>query len=280
VLGIPIVRGRSFTTGERDEHPVAIVTESLARQLWPNRAGVGETLRLDEDLTSANLPKDEVPSASRVVTVIGVSRDVPGFRITDARRADVFVPASLDVPNASVVARVKGDPELVRQTLTEHLTTLDPNLGQVSALRSFARLETVLLGFAFGISLVLGGLALLLTVTGLFSVLSYLVEQRKREIGVRIALGASSQRVTRLVVSQTARPVVYGLIAGAAFAVALATALIAMPAGARISQIVQVTDPVAYVASLILIVAACLFAAWIPARRASRVDPMRTLRQE
>jgi len=111
-------------------------------------------------------------------------------------------------------------------------------------------------------------------------VLSYLVEQRTREIGVRMALGASSHKVTQLMLAQTTRPVVYGLIAGAGAAAALAAAVLATPVGAYISQIVHITDPVAYLASLGIIVAACLLAAWIPAARAAKVDPMRTLRQE
>ena len=95
-----------------------------------------------------------------------------------------------------------------------------------------------------------------------------------------MALGASSRKVTQLMLSQTTRPVIYGLLAAVGFATALATMLIAMPAGATISEIVHVTDPLAYVASLLVVVAACLLAAWIPATRAARVDPMRTLRQE
>ena len=129
-------------------------------------------------------------------------------------------------------------------------------------------------------SLVLGGLALLLTVSGLFSVLSYLVEQRTREIGIRMALGASSQSETRLILAQTTRPVIYGLLAGAGLAASLATIPIATPAAATLTEIVRVTDPIAYVASFLAIVAACLLAAWIPAARAARLDPMQTLRQE
>ncbi|MGE0866080.1 MAG: FtsX-like permease family protein, partial [Vicinamibacterales bacterium] len=114
----------------------------------------------------------------------------------------------------------------------------------------------------------------------LFSVLSYLVEQRTREIGVRMALGATSHSVTRLVLAQTTRPVLFGLAAGGGLAATLATVLLATPAGGMISEIVHVTDPVAYGSSLLLITAACLAAAWIPAARAARVDPMQTLRQE
>jgi ABC-type antimicrobial peptide transport system permease subunit len=215
-----------------------------------------------------------------MVTVVGVSKDVAGFRITDVKESGVYLPTSLSRPNTSLVARVKGDPDLARQTLLENLTRVDPNMGQITTMRTVARLEYFFLQIAFAVSVILGGLALLLTVSGLFSVLSYLVEQRTREIGVRMALGATSQRVTQLMLAQTARPVIVGLVAGAGLAATLATVLIAMPFGELISEIVHVKDPVAYAASLLVIVAACLVAAWIPASRASRVDPMKTLRQE
>jgi predicted permease len=281
VFGIPILRGRSFTAAERDgDHPVVIVSESIARGLWPNGNGVGETFRLEQDLNSASRPRDEPPMPARLVTVVGVSREVPGFRFAEVTDARVFLPTSVNAPRTSVVARVSGDPELARRTLVESLTRLDPNMGMIVTMRTVARLETYLLQIAFWVSLILGGLALLLTVSGLFSVLSYLVEQRTKEIGVRMALGASSQKVTELILAQTTRPVIYGLLGGAGLAASLATFLIATPAGATISKIVHVTDPVAYAASLLVVVAACLLAVWIPATRAARVDPMRTLRQD
>jgi len=96
---------------------------------------------------------------------------------------------------------------------------------------------------------------------------------------VRMALGASAHAVTKLMLAQTTRPVIAGLIAGAALAAALAKAVLATPLGALISQIVHVTDPVAYLASLGLIVAVCLPAAWIPAARAAKIEPVRALRQ-
>jgi putative ABC transport system permease protein len=86
--------------------------------------------------------------------------------------------------------------------------------------------------------------------------------------------------VTRLVIAQTARPVAYGLLAGVGFAAALATILLTMPAAAVITASVRVADPMAYAASVLAIVTACLLAAWIPAARAARLDPMRTLRQD
>jgi putative ABC transport system permease protein len=200
--------------------------------------------------------------------------------LADFREAGVYVPTSTETPKTSLIARVKGDPGLARQHLLERLTIVDPNMGQIFTMRTMARMEIYFLQIAFWVTLVLGALALTLTVSGLFSVLSYLVEQRKKEIGVRIALGATSRNVTRLVLSQTARPVAFGLLAGAGLALALATLLIALPAAGAISEVVHVTDPVAYAGSLVLIVAACLLAAAIPASRASRLDPVQTLRQE
>jgi hypothetical protein len=280
VFDIPIVRGRTFTAAERDgEHPVVIVTESTARQLWPGRSGVGEIFRLEPEPVAGTEPESAPPTPARLVTVVGVSRHVPGFRITDIPQPGMFLPTRVHAPATSIVARVSGEPGLVHRTLVDRLTRVDPGMGLIVTMRTLARLETFVLQMAFWVSLVLGGLALLLTVSGLFSVLSYLVEQRTREIGVRMALGASSQKVARLVLAQTTRPVACGLVAGAGFAAALATVLMALPTGA-LTDVVRVSDPIAYVASLIVIVAACLLAAWIPASRAARLDPMRTLRQD
>jgi hypothetical protein len=290
VFDVPIVRGRTFGEAETDQHPVVIVSESVARALWPNGSGVGQTFRLEPDLSlrrpdgfltvNPDAAGDQALMEPQMVTVVGVARDVPGFRITDVKEAGVFLPTSLHHADTTAVARVHGAPDLARQALLERLTRVDPSMGQIITMRTVARLETVFLQISFLVSLILGGLALLLTVTGLFSVLSYLVEQRTREIGVRMALGASAQKVTQFMLAQTTRPVIVGLLAGAGLSASLSAAVMATPAGGYITEIVHVTDPVAYAASLIIIVGACLMAAWIPAARAAKVDPMRTLRQE
>jgi hypothetical protein len=276
VFDVAIVRGRTFTAAEgAGEHAVAIVSETSAGRLWPGRSGVGETFRMEPEAVPG-----APPMPARVVTVIGVSRDVAGFRFVDTQEPDMFLPTNVHTPATFVVARVKGEPDVVQRALVDHLTRVDPSMGLIVTMRTVARLETFFLQVAFWVALVLGGLALLLTVSGLFSVLSYLVEQRRQEIGVRMALGASSRKVARLVVAQTTRPVACGLLAGAGFSGALSTMLVATPVGAKIAEIVRVTDPVAYLASLLVIAAACLLAAWAPARRAARLDPMRTLRQD
>jgi ABC-type antimicrobial peptide transport system permease subunit len=141
-------------------------------------------------------------------------------------------------------------------------------------------MASYLLELAFWLTLVLGVLALLLTLSGLFSVLSYLVEQRTREIGVRIALGATSRSILALVLSQSARPVGIGLLVGGSLTAALGAALLATPAAEVIGSVVRLFDPVAYAASLLCIVTACACAALIPALRAGRIDPIATLRQD
>jgi hypothetical protein len=292
VLDIAVVRGRAFTPAERTSNlSVAIVSETAARALWPNADAVGQVARLDPDPTSeprrvddlsavAPGAKEEPPLESRTFTVVGVVRDVAGFRIAPFKEAVVYVPTSAAMPKTSLIARVHGNPELARQTLLNRLTTIDPNMGQVLTMRTLARMESYFLQIAFWLTVVLGGLALALTLSGLFGVLSYLVEQRTREIGVRMALGATTRDVTRLVLSQSIRPVGFGLFIGGGSAAGLAALLLATPAAAPIGEIVHVLDPVAYAVSLLIIIAACLVAASIPATRAARLDPMRALRQE
>ncbi len=281
VLEIAVVRGRAFTAAERSPSlPLAIVSETAARTLWPNADAVGQVVRLDRDPRSDARKDDAPPLESRALTVVGVVRDVAGFRLEPAPKAVVYLPASAEMPRTALVARVHGDPLRAQQALLDRLLPIDPSLDQVGTLRWITRMETYLLRVAFWFTVCLGVLALALTLSGLFSVLSYLVEQRTREIGVRMALGATTRDVRRFVLAQSLGPVGLGLLLGGGSAAALAALLLASPAAATIGQIVHVLDPVAYAFSLLFIVAACLAAASIPATRAARLDPTETLRQE
>ncbi|MGH9199708.1 MAG: ABC transporter permease [Vicinamibacterales bacterium] len=281
VLDIAVVRGRAFAPDERTSSlSVAIVSETTAHALWPNADAVGQVVRLDRDAKSEPRSVDEPLLESRAFTVIGVVRDVAGFRIAPVPKAVVYVPTSAAMPKTALVARVHGDPDLAGQTLLNRLTMIDPNMDQVGSLRWVTRMETYLLQVAFWFTVVLGGLALALTVSGLFGVLSYLVEQRTKEIGVHMALGATTHDVARLVLSQSIRPVGFGLLIGGGSVAGLSGLLLATPAAAPIGEIVHALDPVAYAVSLLIIIAACLVAASIPATRAARLDPTLTLRQE
>jgi ABC-type antimicrobial peptide transport system permease subunit len=175
---------------------------------------------------------------------------------------------------------MRGDAGVARRELVDRLAAIDPNMAETSLLETLVRTDTYILGTSFWLTLVLGSLALLLTVSGLFSVLSYLVEQRTREIGVRMALGASRGSIGGLVLKQSAKPVGLGVLIGGVLTFGLSAALLATPAAEQISGIAQLFDPVAYGASLLLVVAACAAAALAPALRAGRVNPLVALRQD
>jgi predicted permease len=290
VLDIAIVQGRPFAPAERTpDASVAIVSETTAQALWPNASAIGRVVRLDPDPSASARTPDDVPFKPRTLTVVGVVRDVAGFRMAPFPKAVVYMPTSTAMPNTALVARVRGNPEQARQVLLNRLatidSTIDPNMrggeGQVvGTMQWITRLETQLLQLAFRFTIALGVLALALTLSGLFSVLSYVVEQRNREIGVRMALGATPLAVTRLVLSQSIRPVGVGLVIGGGLAAGLAKLLLATAGAATVGHIVHVLDPLAYGVSLLIIIAACLVAASIPAMRAARLNPARTLRQQ
>jgi ABC-type antimicrobial peptide transport system permease subunit len=155
---------------------------------------------------------------------------------------------------------------------------IDPGMGSIVTMKTLVGMQTYVTQAAFVITLVLGGLALVLTVSGLFSVLSYVVEQQSKEIGVRMALGAGSRNVVWLVLSQTLRPVGTGLIAGGGLAVAVAILLTATATELR--GWIDVLDPVAYSASVLVIVTSCMLAVSVPAVKAVRIDPIATLRRD
>jgi predicted permease len=280
VLDIDVVRGRGFTQAERTaEAGVLVVSETVARQLWPNRDAVGQVVHLQP-------PQSGSPGApsrpSHTFTVVGVVRDVGGgLQFPDLFAFQgVYLPIGPENPGTSLTLRIRGDPEQARQVLLERLTSVDPGLGAINTMRSIAGMQTSILRIAFWVTVVLGGLALVLTLSGLFSVLSYVVEQRAKDIGVRMALGATTRNVVGLVLSQSLRPVGIGLIAGGGLAAALAIVLITTPVASLIGGIVHVFDPVAYAASLLVIVTSCVLAASVPAFRAARLDPIATLRMD
>ena len=278
VVGIDIVRGRPFIAAEGNVNAgVAIVADSLARQLWPNGDALGQELRLAPD--SAAPPREGTrPAPVGTFRIVGIARDVTGFAIAEIKPANVYVPTSVADAGTMLTVRVHGEPEAARRVLLERLTAIDPNIEEIVTLKTIAGMATYFLQIGFWLTLVLGGLALVLTGSGLFSVLSYLVEQRTKEIGVRMALGATARDVGRLVLRQSIKPVGFGLAVGAALALAMGVVL--LTSLEPIGSIVRLLDPVAYVASLVVIVVACALAAWVPTMKAAHIDPMKSLRHD
>ena len=278
VFGIDVVRGRTFTAAESGGNAaVAIVAESFARQLWPQGDALGQEMRIAAD-PAAPAHEGKVPTPSGVFTIVGVAREVAGFALAEGTQTNVYMPINPAAAETILSVRVRGDAETARRVLLERLTATDPNIEQIVTLKTIAGMATYFLQIGFWLTLVLGGLALVLTGSGLFSVLSYLVEQRTKEIGVRMALGATARDVGRLVLRQTIKPVGIGLGVGAALA--LATGILLLTNLEPIGSIVRLLDPVAYVASLLMIVAACALAAWVPTMKAAHIDPMKSLRHE
>ncbi|MBK9241765.1 MAG: ABC transporter permease [Acidobacteria bacterium] len=286
VFGLTVVRGRLFTKAERQASAgVVVISETVARRIWPDRDAVGQTMTLDpfERKGVERLGQDVVTPelSSRSLTVVGVVRDARvGHGMFEMVDAGVYVPIDASSAGASLVLRVNGDPDQARRALIERLTPVDPAMGRITTVRTMAGFAGNVLALASSVAVALGVLALGLTVSGLYSVLSYVVARRTREIGVRMALGATKGRVARLVLSQSFGPVGVGIGAGAALAALLAAALLSTSASAEINGMVRVFDPLAYLGSAAAIVVACAIAAAVPAIRAARIDPMTTLKQE
>ncbi len=281
VLDIPITQGRGFAPEERTaDAGVAIVSESAVRKLWLDRVAIGQLLWLQLESPSGP-PRQRAPR--RPYSVIGVVRTAES-RVSllgmQFASAGVYLPTSPESAGTSLTVRVHGDPERARQALMDALTRVDPALPGITTMKTMAGMDAYLLRVAFWVTVAVGSLALLLTASGLFGVLSYLVEQRRQEIGLRMALGATRRDVARLVLAQMARPLGAGLVAGGGLAAALAIVLMSTGAASRIGGVVRVLDPAAYSAGLLVIVTACVLAASIPALRAARIDPIVTLKRE
>ena len=270
VIGMPVIRGRGFTPAERNANAaVVLVSERAAKRLWPGREPVGQVVRLSLDSNS-----------QRTFIVAGIVH-TPVLPMRDSGMdADVYVPADLETPGTELAVTVRDDPFRARSHLIERLGAIDPRLGAVTTLRTKVGVMAMVMGALFALGVALGGLALLLTVSGLFGVLSYTVERRSREIGLRMALGASGARVVRLVLAESGLPVGIGLAAGGLLAAVVAGALAASPLAGEIAIVIRMFDPTAYAASLLVIVLACGLAASLPALRAVRIDPCVMLRRE
>jgi putative ABC transport system permease protein len=279
-LGIPIVAGRAFT--EADTEPaakVAIVNRALARQHWPDRDPIGKQISVNPPvhlLSPGSVPPDYEPT---LLTIVGVAGDVRYGALSAAAIPLVYTPYAQGSEGATsmfLVVRASGDASALMPPIRDRISRLDPDVAasnvqtmEARAAASLAapRLHTRVLG-AFA------GLALLLAATGIYGVMSYTARQRTREIGIRMAMGAGAPAILALLLRQGVALVAIGVVTGLVGAAALTRSLQALLFE------VSATDPLVFAAITIALVTVALAAAWFPARRATRLDPLAALRED
>lgn len=266
LMGIRVFRGRGFGIEDQAGGTLAaVVSERIARTVWPSSPAVGKTFRL-----GSNGP---------LFTVVGVARDVrdptgTALSTSVAPWPDVYFSARQVTYDPTLYIRVNGDPGANLSTLESTVHAVDAN-ASVSDMRTLAdvnggsqRVSEVLSGLATGIA-VCGALLALL---GVYSVVAYGVAHRRREIGLRIALGANSAQVVALFIRESGRHAIIGLGIGSVLAAGLSVLLRAVVWG------VSASDPSTYFASAVGFGAVIFFSCWIPARRATLVEPLESLR--
>ncbi|MGH7717883.1 MAG: ABC transporter permease [Gemmatimonadaceae bacterium] len=266
VMQIPLLRGRGLTQFDVEGSPqVAVIGEGVARRLWPNQAPIGKRLTFLAD--------------SVLTTVVGVVADVrnnPNIG-DDPLSPVIYVPfGQWPWRTMNVVVRTESEPAAAAPAIRRAIAALDPSLAP----GDMHPLERVLFGslspqrVTAQMLAVFAGIATLLAVVGIYGVMSYAVTQRTHEIGVRIALGARGADVLRHVLRQASVLVLIGLVLGLGGAFAMSRGL------TTLLYEVAPTDPGTYLAVTVLLAVTALLGAWLPARRASRVDPMVALRAE
>jgi putative ABC transport system permease protein len=265
-MQIPLVDGRLFDERDAEKMPeVAIVNESMAKKFWPGQNPIGKKV-------GALCDEHEICR-----TVVGVVGDIRHEGLGEEAQPEIYIPhRQVSLPSMSLVVRTAGDPLMIISAMRNEVRvldkdqpvalvqTLDEHISQ-SVLQP--RLLTTLLS-------VFAGLGLVLAAVGVYAMMSYSVSQRRGEIGIRIALGAMKADILRLVVGQAA------LLVGLSLAIGLAAALGATRLLRSLLYEVGIWDPFTFAAIVFLLGLVAIFAAWLPARRAAKINPMVALRAE
>jgi len=271
-IGTPLVLGRAFTLEEENAHtPVLIVSESTARSLWPSESALGKLLRIEQPLRDGSTKM--IFSSAQVV---GVAHDNQINRSGDTPRLIVYTPgAEPGELDTTVLVRTTTDAAALKELARREAYAVEPVLRLW--VRTFeeriAREQGIMSAASHGAT-ALGTLALMLAVIGLYGVMSWLVVQRTREIGIRMALGAQAHNVLALVLRQGMKLVLIGVVIGIPVSLAVARVLASMLVGLTTSDALTIGIVTA------LLVGVTLLACYLPARRATRVDPLETLRYE
>jgi len=264
-LGITLLAGRDFDSRDRAGAPLAaMVNRAFAESAWPGENPLGKRFRLSPDDTAR-------------ATVVGVLASVKQRSLTEPDRAQLYLPhAQAPARTLSLVVRTSGDPAGLAPAVRQAVRGQDPDLpvSSLSTMDEVVRQRIFEPRVYGGLFAAFAAVALLLAAVGLYGVVSYGVAQRRHEVGVRIALGASPSDVVRLVVGGGARLVALGLLLGVPTALLFARALRGALYG------VSASDPATFASISVLLAAIALAATWLPARRAARVDPSIALRSE
>jgi len=261
VIGLPVVRGRGFRTGETHDSPGVIVTESTARNLWPDEDPLGKTLR---------------EGSGRGYSVVGVAKDAQVSHLGELHTNYLYFPAGPeDDMRSYLLVRHAGGSTEIAKGIRDAAESLDRDVSfDVTRLEDNLEVWRAPSRIVAALSTVLSVVALLLAAIGLYGMVSYSVSRSVREIGIRMALGANGNDVMNLVLWQAMRPVLIGGIVGIALCAGVSQILSSMLFG------LSTHDPITFVCVPLFLMSVALMASYIPARRATRVDPIVALRCE
>jgi len=264
-LQIPLLQGREFTEADFEQPNVLMVTQSFARQYLPGENAIGTRIRFGP-------PKNDAPWH----TIVGVVADNKHEALKGINRPAVYLPYSADITPNSLLARATGDPLKIAQAIRTRIAGVDPDfaISHVYTLPQLIERATWQDRFLTVLFIAFAAMALALAAVGLYAVLSYTVSLHTHEIGIRMALGASAGSVRRMLMRQGVGLAGIGLCAGLTAALALTQLLK--------TQLFEISpmDPVTYIATPVALMAVAALAAFLPARRATRVDPAIALRCE
>ncbi len=264
-LGIPLLEGRDFDARDTLEAPGAVIINAeTAKRYWPDEDPIGKRIKLG---------RRESPFPW--MTVVGVVGNVRHFGLDDVARREMFRPYSQSAwPMMTIVTKTASAPAAFAASVRAALQKIDPDLpvGRVATMESVERESLGSRRFPMMLLGAFGAVALVLAVVGVYGVVSYLVTQRTREIGIRVALGARREQVLRMIVAGAMRPVAIGLAIGAAGAVFASRLLGTLLFG------VKPGDPAVVAAIAALLALAAAAASLVPGARATRVDPITVLK--